>query len=97
MMGGMVIGMGLLQIDWLRYIRQARDADFAGYYYRSDQKCELFAIIIALVGDARGFQVERAALKVGDHIISGEINFFMIIVADLIVTTFSSIFCNCGI
>ena len=89
MAGGMVIGLSLLQIDWLRYIRQTRDALILQDIVTGLIKSVVFAIIIALVGCYEGFQVEGGAEGVGIHTTSSVVkSIFLIIVADLIVTTF---------
>ena len=89
MMGGMVVGLGLLKIDWLRYIRQTRDALILQDILTGLIKSVVFAMIIALVGCYEGFQVEGGAEGVGLHTTSSVVkSIFLIIVADLIVTTF---------
>jgi phospholipid/cholesterol/gamma-HCH transport system permease protein len=89
MFGGMLIGMGLLNVEWLRYVRQTRDALLLQDIMTGLIKAVVFAIIIAIVGCYEGFQVEGGAEGVGIHTTASVVkSIFFIIMADLVVTTF---------
>ena len=89
MFGGMLIGVGILHLEWLRYVRQTRDALIMQDISTGLIKSAVFAAIIAIVGCYEGFQVEGGAEGVGIHTTSSVVkSIFFIIVADLVVTTF---------
>lgn len=89
MCGGMLIAVGLLDVEWLRYIRQTRDALILQDIVTGLIKSLVFAVIIAIVGCYEGFQVEGGAEGVGLHTTASVVkSIFFIIIADLVVTTF---------
>lgn len=89
MAGGMVIGVVLLDLEWLRYVRQTRDALLLQDINTGLIKAIVFAVIIAIVGCYEGFQVEGGAEGVGIHTTASVVkSIFFIIVADLVVTAF---------
>lgn len=88
MIGGMLIGVALLDVEWLRYVRQTRDALLLQDIVTGLIKAIVFAVIIAIVGCYEGFQVEGGAEGVGIHTTASVVkSIFFIIIADLVVTT----------
>jgi phospholipid/cholesterol/gamma-HCH transport system permease protein len=88
MLGGMLIGLTLLDLDWVRYVYQTRDALVLQDIVTGLVKAVVFAVIIAIVGCYEGFQVEGGAESVGVHTTASVVkSIFFIIIADLIVTT----------
>ena len=67
MIGGMLIGVIFLKVEWLRYVRQTRDALLFQDIVTGLIKATVFAIVIAIVGCYEGFQVEGGAEGVGIH------------------------------
>jgi phospholipid/cholesterol/gamma-HCH transport system permease protein len=89
MFGGMLVGVGLLDIEWLRYVRQTQEALLLQDIVTGLIKAVVFAVIIAVVGCYEGFQVEGGAEGVGLHTTASVVkSIFFIIIADLVVTTF---------
>ncbi|MBD3308733.1 MlaE family lipid ABC transporter permease subunit [candidate division KSB3 bacterium] len=89
MTGGMVIGIGLLDLGVARYINQTFNALILQDIVTGLIKSVIFAIIIALVGCYEGFQVEGGAEGVGLHTTASVVkSIFLVIFADLVVTTF---------
>lgn len=89
MFGGMVVGVVLLNVEWLRYVRQTRDALLLQDIVTGLVKSVVFAVIIAIVGCYEGFQVEGGAEGVGIHTTASVVkSIFFIIIADLAVTSF---------
>ncbi len=88
MVGGMLVGVTLLDIEWLRYVHQTRDALLLQDITTGLIKAAVFATIIAVVGCYEGFQVEGGAEGVGLHTTASVVkSIFFIIIADLVVTT----------
>ncbi len=89
MMGGMVIGLYILDLGMIRYVNQTFNALILQDIVTGLVKSFIFAVIIALVGCYEGFQVEGGAESVGLHTTSSVVkSIFSIIIADLVVTTF---------
>jgi phospholipid/cholesterol/gamma-HCH transport system permease protein len=89
MVGGMLIGVGLYEVVFMKYIRQTFDALVVDDIVTGLVKSVVFAVIIALVGCYEGFQVEGGAEEVGIHTTASVVkSIFLIIFADLVVTFF---------
>jgi len=87
--GGMLTGVALLDLEWLRYVNQTRDALLLQDIITGLIKALVFAVIIAIVGCYEGFQVEGGAEGVGIHTTASVVkSIFFVIVADLVVTAF---------
>jgi phospholipid/cholesterol/gamma-HCH transport system permease protein len=93
MLGGMFVGMGLLNLGMVRYVNQTFGALVLQDIITGLIKSVVFAIIIAIVGCHEGFQVEGGAEGVGLHTTASVVkSIVLIILADLLVTTFFFIF-----
>lgn len=89
MLGGLVIGLVILDLGLVRYVNQTFNALILQDIVTGLIKSVIFAIIIALVGCYEGFQVEGGAEGVGLHTTASVVkSIFLIIIADLVVTTF---------
>lgn len=89
MLGGLVIGLTILDLGLVRYVNQTFNALILQDIITGLIKSVIFAIIIAMVGCYEGFQVEGGAEGVGLHTTASVVkSIFLIIVADLVVTTF---------
>jgi phospholipid/cholesterol/gamma-HCH transport system permease protein len=89
MLGGLVIGITLLNLGVIRYVNQTFNALVLQDILTGLIKSLVFAVIIALVGCYEGFQVEGGAEGVGVHTTASVVkSIVLIILADLVVTTF---------
>lgn len=89
MLGGLLIGVGILNLGVMRYMNQTFDALILQDIVTGLIKSAIFAIIIALVGCHEGFQVEGGAEGVGLHTTASVVkSIFLIIISDLVITTF---------
>lgn len=88
MIGGMLIAVGLLNVEWLRYVDQTMNALVLQDIVTGLVKAVVFAIIIAIIGCYEGFQVEGGAESVGLHTTASVVkSIIFIVIADLAVTT----------
>ena len=93
MLGGMLVAMGLLNLGMVRYVNQTFSALVLQDIITGLIKSVVFAVIIAIVGCHEGFQVEGGAEGVGLHTTASVVkSIVLIILADLLVTTFFFIF-----
>lgn len=84
--GGLVVSVTLLHIMPAAYIQGVMDALFIEDIVWGLAKSGIFAILIALIGCLRGFQVRGGAASVGSAATSAVVScIFMIILADSIV------------
>ncbi len=89
MIGGLLIGLFILDLGLVRYVNQTFDALILQDIVTGLIKSAIFAIIIALVGCYEGFQVEGGAEGVGLHTTASVVkSIFLIIIADLVITAF---------
>ncbi len=89
MAGGLLVGMAVLKLGFMRYVNQTFEALILQDIVTGLIKSLIFAIIIVLVGSYEGFQVEGGAEGVGLHTTASVVkSIFLIIVADLIITAF---------
>ena len=82
-LGGMIVGVGMLDLSLTQYIDQTRSAltltDFAVGLFKSS----VFGVLIAISGCLRGIQCGRSASAVGDAATSAVVmGIILIIVAD---------------
>lgn len=85
--GGFALSVGLLNLEPQAYIRQTAEAISALDFVTGFVKSILFAVVIALVGVYRGFQVEGGAEGVGRKTTSSVVtSIFFIIVVDAVFT-----------
>ncbi len=93
MLGGMLIGTGLLNLGAVRYVNQTFSVLALQDIITGLIKSVAFALIIAIVGCHEGFQVEGGAEGVGLHTTASVVkSIVLIILADLLVTTFFFLF-----
>jgi phospholipid/cholesterol/gamma-HCH transport system permease protein len=89
MLGGLLVGISLLNLGMIRYVNQTFRALVLQDIMTGLIKSLVFAIIIAIVGCYEGFQVEGGAEGVGVHTTASVVkSIVFIILADLLVTAF---------
>jgi phospholipid/cholesterol/gamma-HCH transport system permease protein len=81
LLGGLIVGVYILQINTFAYINQTQRALSLFDFYYSLLKSVVFAVIIAGIGCQRGFQVRGGAQEVGTATTSAVVtSLFLIIV-----------------
>ncbi len=81
LLGGLIVGVYILQINTFAYINQTQKALSLFDFYYSLVKSLVFAVIIAGIGCQRGFQVRGGAQQVGTATTSAVVtSLFLIIV-----------------
>ena len=89
MLGGLVVGISIIEFGMIRYVNQTFRALVLQDITTGLIKSLVFAIIIAIVGCYEGFQVEGGAEGVGVHTTASVVkSIVLIILADLLVTAF---------
>ena len=82
-LGGMVVGVFILDISWHAYVSQTLKSLTVFYVFWGVMKSFVFAIVISWVGCLRGFQVRGGADSVGKATTSAVVtSIFLIIVID---------------
>ncbi len=85
LLGGLIVGVSILDIGTYAYINETRKALSASDLYYSLFKSVVYALIIAGVGCQRGFQVQGGAQEVGRATTSAVVtSLFLVIVASSI-------------
>jgi phospholipid/cholesterol/gamma-HCH transport system permease protein len=81
LLGGLIVGVYILQINTFAYINQTQRALSLFDFYYSLVKSVVFAVVIAGIGCQRGFQVRGGAQQVGTATTSAVVtSLFLIIV-----------------
>jgi phospholipid/cholesterol/gamma-HCH transport system permease protein len=82
-LGGMIVGVGMLDLSPIQYINQTQSALNLGDFAYGLVKSSVFGILIAISGCLRGIQCGRSASAVGDAATSAVVMaIIMIIVTD---------------
>ncbi len=93
LVGGMIVGTTQGGVTLSAYIAQSYEAIGLWDISQGLIKCTVFAMIIALVGCMRGFQVRGGAASVGQYTTSAVVTgIFLIIVADAVFTVLFTYF-----
>ena len=86
-LGGMVVGVGMLDIGLLQYLEQTKNALNLNHLFIGLFQAGVFGVLVALAGCLRGIQCGRSASAVGDAATSAVVTSIVaIIVATAIVT-----------
>ena len=85
--GGLIVGVGVLDIGLLQYINQTLGALKLSYFFIGIFHATVFGVLVALAGCLRGIQCGRSASAVGEATTSAVVTSIVaIIVATAIVT-----------
>ena len=86
-LGGMIVGVGMLDLGFLEYVNQSRAALNLTHFLVGLFHCFVFGVLVAVCGCLRGIQCERSASAVGyaatSAVVSGIVS---IVVATAIIT-----------
>jgi phospholipid/cholesterol/gamma-HCH transport system permease protein len=90
-LGGLVVGVGLLDISLTQYIVQTKGALNLNHFFIGLFQAAVFGMLVALAGCLRGIQCGRSASAVGDATTSAVVSS---IVAIIIATAIVTLGCN---
>jgi phospholipid/cholesterol/gamma-HCH transport system permease protein len=90
-LGGLVVGVGLLDISVTQYIVQTKGALNLNHFFIGIFQAAVFGVLVALAGCLRGIQCGRSASAVGDATTSAVVTS---IVAITIATAIITLGCN---
>jgi phospholipid/cholesterol/gamma-HCH transport system permease protein len=87
MLGGLIVGVGMLQLNIFEYFNQTRGAVTLTYMWIGLFQSAVFGVLVALAGCLRGMQCGRSASAVGNATTSAVVTGIVsIIVATAIIT-----------
>jgi len=89
--GGMIVGVGLLDIGLTQYINQTKAALSLTHFFIGIFQAGIFGVLVALAGCLRGMQCGRSASAVGDATTSAVVTS---IVAIVLATALVTVVCN---
>jgi phospholipid/cholesterol/gamma-HCH transport system permease protein len=90
-LGGLVVGVGMLDISLTQYIVQTKAALNLNHFFIGLFQAAVFGVLVALAGCLRGLQCGRSASAVGDATTSAVVSS---IVAIIIATAIVTLGCN---
>ena len=90
-LGGLIVGVGVLDIGLLQYINQTKAALKLSYFFIGIIHATVFGVLVALAGCLRGIQCGRSASAVGDATTSAVVTS---IVAIIVATGIITVVCN---
>ena len=90
-LGGLIVGVGLLDISLAQYIVQTKGALNLNHFFIGLFQAAVFGMLVALAGCLRGIQCGRSASAVGDATTSAVVSS---IVAIIIATAIVTLGCN---
>jgi phospholipid/cholesterol/gamma-HCH transport system permease protein len=90
-LGGLVVGVGMLDISLTQYIVQTKTALNLNHFFIGLFQAAVFGMLVALAGCLRGIQCGRSASAVGDATTSAVVSS---IVAIIIATAIVTVGCN---
>ena len=90
-LGGLIVGVGVLDIGLLQYINQTTGALRLSYFFIGIFHATVFGVLVALAGCLRGMQCGRSASAVGEATTSAVVTS---IVAIIIATGLITVVCN---
>ncbi|HJV65788.1 MAG TPA: ABC transporter permease [Geomonas sp.] len=86
-LGGMIVGVGLLDLGFLEYVNETRKALNLTHFLVGLFHCFVFGILVAVAGCLRGIQCDRSASAVGYAATSAVVTAIVcIVVATAIIT-----------
>jgi len=89
--GGLIVGVGALDIGLLQYINQTKAALKLSYFFIGIIHATVFGVLVALAGCLRGIQCGRSASAVGEATTSAVVTS---IVAIIVATGIITVVCN---
>jgi len=89
--GGLIVGVGLLDIGLTQYINQTKAALSLTHFFIGIFQAGVFGVLVALAGCLRGMQCGRSASAVGDATTSAVVTS---IVAIVLATALVTVVCN---
>jgi len=90
-LGGLIVGVGVLDIGFLQYINQTKAAMKLSFFFIGIIHATVFGVLVALSGCLRGMQCGRSASAVGDATTSAVVTS---IVAIIVATGIITAVCN---
>ena len=90
-LGGLIVGVGALDLGLLQYINQTKAALKLSYFFIGIIHATIFGVLVALAGCLRGMQCGRSASAVGDATTSAVVTS---IVAIIVATGIITVVCN---
>ena len=90
-LGGMVVGIGMLDIGLVQYLEQTKNALNLNHLFIGIFQAGVFGVLVALAGCLRGIQCGRSASAVGDAATSAVVTS---IVAIIVATAIVTVACN---
>lgn len=90
-LGGLVVGVGMLDISITQYIVQTKGALNLNHFFIGIFQAGVFGVLVALAGCLRGMQCGRSASAVGDATTSAVVTS---IVAIIVATAIVTVGCN---
>lgn len=90
-LGGLIVGVGALDIGLLQYINQTKGALTLSYFFIGIFHATVFGVLVALAGCLRGIQCGRSASAVGEATTSAVVTS---IVAIIVATGIITLVCN---
>ena len=90
-LGGLIVGVGALDIGLLQYINQTKRALTLSYFFIGIFHATVFGVLVALAGCLRGMQCGRSASAVGEATTSAVVTS---IVAIIVATGIITLVCN---
>jgi len=90
-LGGLVVGVGLLDIGLLQYLNQTKAALNLNHFFIGIFQASVFGVLVALAGCLKGMECGRSASAVGDATTSAVVTS---IVAITVATAIITLVCN---
>ena len=90
-LGGLIVGVGMLDIGLLQYINQTKAALKLSYFFIGIIHAIVFGVLVSLAGCLRGMQCGRSASAVGEATTSAVVTS---IVAIIVATGIITVICN---
>jgi phospholipid/cholesterol/gamma-HCH transport system permease protein len=90
-LGGLIVGVGVLDIGLLQYINQTTGALKLSYFIIGIIHATIFGVLVSLAGCLRGMQCGRSASAVGEATTSAVVTS---IVAIIVATGLITVVCN---
>jgi phospholipid/cholesterol/gamma-HCH transport system permease protein len=90
-LGGLIVGVGVLDIGFLQYINQTKAAMKLSFFFIGILHATVFGVLVALAGCLRGMQCGRSASAVGEATTSAVVTS---IVAIIVATGIITVVCN---
>jgi phospholipid/cholesterol/gamma-HCH transport system permease protein len=90
-LGGLIVGVGVLDIGLLQYVNQTKAAMRLSYFFIGIFHATVFGVLVSLAGCLRGMQCGRSASAVGDATTSAVVTS---IVAIIVATGIITVVCN---